>query len=246
MPETTLEERLDAVERALTGERSVPDSDEPGTIRDDPGRSSDEFERLEARVEAVEDAVDELQAALQAVRGYVGSVKHVNDEVADRADVALAKAEAVERTLETKITATQEDAGPTLRDRHPRQPETDTPPQQESGFASGHETGPSSEHEPSHSDDEPPDQVNDPNRNEDRSVGHRPVEDSWLTEAQSATNSPVTGDSSIVDCDGESGLEGESGHSPDDGSGPGHNGSPDDSSEPAEARSLLDRLRRGL
>lgn len=85
MPEDPLEERLAAVERA------VDDGDTAATAAAD---------RLRDRVAAVEDDVAELEAAVQAVRGYVGGVRHVNDEVEQRADAALAKAEAVERTLE--------------------------------------------------------------------------------------------------------------------------------------------------
>ena len=221
MPETTLEERLDAVERALTGETASLDRDGPATDHDESGHGSDDFERLEARVEAVEDAVDELQAALQAVRGYVGSIKHVNDEVADRADVALAKAEAVERILETKPDGAHE---------------------------TKFEPGVSTEQRPGVPDDETPDQVNDSNRHEDRStghqpaeeavghqpaegaVGHQPAEDSWLTGAQSATSDPETGDRAVGG-DDEAGSE-------------GRNDRTDDGPDPAG--SLLDRLRRGL
>lgn len=86
MQDATLEERLDAVERALTDDASA-------SIR------TDAHEDLERRVAALEADLAELRAAVQAVRGYVGDVKHVNDEVEQRADAALAKAEAVERAL---------------------------------------------------------------------------------------------------------------------------------------------------
>lgn len=100
MSDASLEERLAAVERALTeGDGSAPDLSAPD--RD-----------VVERVETLEEDVAELEAAVQAVRGYVGSVKHVNDEVEQRADAAMAKAEAVERAL-----ADGEDAAGVASDR---------------------------------------------------------------------------------------------------------------------------------
>lgn len=90
MPDEALEERLAAVERALTEEDGgTPDL----TVPD---------QELTDRVETLEEDVVELEAAVEAVRGYVGSVKHVNDDVEKRADAAMAKAEAIEQTLEDK------------------------------------------------------------------------------------------------------------------------------------------------
>jgi hypothetical protein len=86
MPEDPLEQRVAAVERAL-GE--TPTTQAP-TDHDD----------LRKRLADVEDDVAELEAAVQAVRGYVGGVKHVNDDVEQRADAALAKAEALEHAFE--------------------------------------------------------------------------------------------------------------------------------------------------
>ena len=72
----SVERRLDAVERALTDERSV--------------ERVDELDEIETRVA-------ELEAAVQALRGYVGSVRAVNEDVERRADRALRRAEALER-----------------------------------------------------------------------------------------------------------------------------------------------------
>jgi len=88
MPEDPLEQRVAAVERALA------DGEAPARA------ASTDRDDAEDRLAALEEDVAELEAAVQAVRGYVGGVKHVNDEVEQRADAALAKAEAVERTLE--------------------------------------------------------------------------------------------------------------------------------------------------
>jgi uncharacterized coiled-coil protein SlyX len=73
-----LERRLDAVERALA-------EDEP-------------IDRIE-RIDELETRVAELEAAVQALRGYVGSVRAVNEEIEHRADRALRTAEAVERSV---------------------------------------------------------------------------------------------------------------------------------------------------
>lgn len=72
----SLERRVDAVERALT--------------EGEPIDRSNRVDELEARLV-------ELEAAVQALRGYVGSVRAVNEEIERRADHALRKAEAVER-----------------------------------------------------------------------------------------------------------------------------------------------------
>jgi hypothetical protein len=85
MPDTPLEERLAAVERALS------DADPEATPPDVDG--------LPARVAAIEEDVAELEAAVQAVRGYVGGVRAVNEDVEQRADAAMATAQAVERAL---------------------------------------------------------------------------------------------------------------------------------------------------
>lgn len=102
MPDETLERRLAAVERAVSDTDGAGDPDTDRT-------------ELADRLEALEADVAELEAAVQAVRGYVGSVKHVNDEVEQRADAAMAKAQAVERTLE----ADRRDGATSDRDEHP-------------------------------------------------------------------------------------------------------------------------------
>jgi chromosome segregation ATPase len=90
----TLDERLRAVERALTGD----DSDL--TDLRDAAELTRDIERLAARLDDAEECLDELDAATQALRGYVGNVRAVNESVERRADAALAKAESVEAELE--------------------------------------------------------------------------------------------------------------------------------------------------
>lgn len=86
------DERLRAVERALTG------TDQSLDRLSDAAAVADDVADLEERIAALEDRVDELDAALQAVRGYVGNVRHVNREIERTAEAALAEARASERT----------------------------------------------------------------------------------------------------------------------------------------------------
>mgnify|MGYP006290293553 FL=1 len=90
MPDNdALDERLRAVERALADAEELPELDAQAEL-------AATTEDLSARLDALESRVDDLDAAVQAVRGYVGTIRAVNDDVERRADAALAKAEAVE------------------------------------------------------------------------------------------------------------------------------------------------------
>lgn len=114
----TLAARLDAVERALTGEtRTAPRPPaEPGPAptapestasstssdlsdaSDVPGAASRRSDGRPADADAVrrlERRVEELTAELDAVRGLLGGVEAVNESVERRADLALAAVEAV-------------------------------------------------------------------------------------------------------------------------------------------------------
>lgn len=71
----SVERRLAAVERALA-------TDEPLEYAD--------------RLDDLEGSVAELEAAVQALRGYVGSVRAVNEDIEQRADLALRKVTALE------------------------------------------------------------------------------------------------------------------------------------------------------
>jgi len=82
-----LARRLAAVERALTG---VSDPDEIA-------RDGARIEEMESRLADLDDRVAELEATARALRGYVGNVSAVNEDVRRRADVALSKAEAAEK-----------------------------------------------------------------------------------------------------------------------------------------------------
>lgn len=72
----SVERRLDAVERALAE-----------------GEPIDRIDRLDE----LETRLVELEAAVQALRGYVGSVRAVNEDVERRADHAIRKVDAIER-----------------------------------------------------------------------------------------------------------------------------------------------------
>ncbi|QKG92357.1 hypothetical protein HPS36_05675 [Halorubrum salinarum] len=85
-PNDRIESRLRAVERAVTGGDARP------ADAATEARATAERERLESRLDDVEERVAELEAATQAIRGYAGAVRAVNDEVERRADLALARA----------------------------------------------------------------------------------------------------------------------------------------------------------
>ncbi|MFB6142076.1 MAG: hypothetical protein ABEJ30_01890 [Halorientalis sp.] len=92
----TLSERLRAVERALSAEE--------GELTDlaDATAQVERLEETEERVADLADRVAELEASVQAIRGYVGNVRAVEGEVEQRADAALATAEAVEQRLDER------------------------------------------------------------------------------------------------------------------------------------------------
>lgn len=87
----TLERRLAAVERAVDG----VENDAPRAASPPPDRES-----LEERLTTLEARVDELDAAVQSVRGFLGGVDAVNEEVESRADAAIAAVERLERRLD--------------------------------------------------------------------------------------------------------------------------------------------------
>ncbi|NEU57549.1 hypothetical protein [Halorussus sp. MSC15.2] len=102
-----LDERLRAVERTLT------DDDCDLTDLRSAAELTGSVETLAERLDDAEDRLDELDAATQALRGYVGNVRAVNDSVERRADAALAKAE----TLESELTDARSDSDTNLRRR---------------------------------------------------------------------------------------------------------------------------------
>ncbi|SDX98559.1 DUF7310 family coiled-coil domain-containing protein [Halopenitus persicus] len=87
--EDDLAERVDAIERAITGDAAATDLSDRAAMD---ARITD----LEAAIETMDRRIEDLDAATQAVRGYVGGVRAVNREVERRADLALAKASRLE------------------------------------------------------------------------------------------------------------------------------------------------------
>lgn len=83
----TLEQRLAAVERALT------DGNHDLSALATSGDIAHRLDEVESDLDTLADRVAELEAATQALRGYVGNVRAVNREVERRADAALAAVE---------------------------------------------------------------------------------------------------------------------------------------------------------
>lgn len=88
--EDGLTERVEALERAVTG------GDHDLSALADDADALDSLARLDEQVDDLETRTAELEAATQALRGYVGNVRAVNEEVETRAETALAKVEALE------------------------------------------------------------------------------------------------------------------------------------------------------
>jgi len=104
--EGTLEERLAAVERAVT------DGEHDCSALAEGAAAADRVADLETELAELTDRVAELEAATQALRGYVGNVRSVNSEVEQRADLALSKAEAARRAVDrTGSPAAETDTG---------------------------------------------------------------------------------------------------------------------------------------
>lgn len=86
-----LTERVEALERAVT------DGEHDLSALTTEADALERLDRLEDRYDGLDERTAELEAATQALRGYVGNLRAVNEEVQNRADVALAKATALER-----------------------------------------------------------------------------------------------------------------------------------------------------
>jgi hypothetical protein len=88
-----LTRRLEAVERAVTGGHT----DLAGVAAD--ADVAARLDTIERRLDETDARLDELDATTQALRGYLGGVDGVAEDVERRADLALAKAEAVEAAV---------------------------------------------------------------------------------------------------------------------------------------------------
>jgi chromosome segregation ATPase len=101
--EQTVERRLAAVERAVDlGSQSESDH----LTKTDASQES-----LKEQVTELERRVEELEAAVQAVRGFLGGIDAVNEEVESRANTAVATVERLERRLDREAAEGEHDAG---------------------------------------------------------------------------------------------------------------------------------------
>lgn len=96
-----LRDRVAALERALS------DGEGDLTALAEGAATAERVTDLETEIETLREEVDELAAATQALRGYVGNVRSVNESVEERADAAAAAVE----SLESRV-ASLESAGP--------------------------------------------------------------------------------------------------------------------------------------
>jgi len=97
MVEDTLADRVAALERAVTdghADDGLPDA----------ARTSARLDEVEERASALDDRVSELEATVQALRGFAGGVRAVDEAVERRANDAVARAE----RLETELRAVEE------------------------------------------------------------------------------------------------------------------------------------------
>lgn len=89
-----LEERLSAVERAvLDGDHRLGDLSEVATL-------AEEIDGLASRLDEIERRIAELEGETEALRGYVGNVQSVNEDVERRASSAFATVDRIEERVE--------------------------------------------------------------------------------------------------------------------------------------------------
>lgn len=96
----TVSERLRTVERAVTDETTeFPKVTELAALED-------RVDAVEQRVDDIDERTAELEAATQALRGYVGNIRAVNDDVEQRANAALAATDQLEARLDEELSST--------------------------------------------------------------------------------------------------------------------------------------------
>jgi len=93
----TLAERLRTVERAVTdGTTEFPEVTELAELEN-------RMDTVEGRLADIDERTAELEAATQALRGYVGNIRSVNEDVEQRADAALAATDRLEVRLDEEL-----------------------------------------------------------------------------------------------------------------------------------------------
>lgn len=90
------DELLDRVE---TLERAVTDGDHDFSGLTDDTAALERLESLEDHLEEIDEEITELKAATQALRGYVGNIRAVNEDVENTAEKALSKVERLEQEV---------------------------------------------------------------------------------------------------------------------------------------------------
>ena len=108
-------------ERVRTVERAVTDGDQTFPAVDDIAELTERIDALERELEELDERTADLEGATQALRGYVGNVRSVNERVEQRADTALAATERLERRLDDA----EETAGPGPDDSGRRRADTE-------------------------------------------------------------------------------------------------------------------------
>jgi hypothetical protein len=96
-----LRERVDALERAVTdghADDGLPEA----------ARLSARVDDVEATVEELDDRLAELEAAVQALRGFAGGVRAIDDAVERRANAAIARVDRLEAELARADAADEE------------------------------------------------------------------------------------------------------------------------------------------
>lgn len=132
-----LRERVEALERAVT------DGEHDLSAVADEAAALDRLETLESDVADLADRIEELEAATQALRGYVGNVRSVNTDVEQRADAALAKAEALDDRLSGTVTTGSAPEPPSTPEAATAddEPDDDDPADEWEWGTSGHTDG---------------------------------------------------------------------------------------------------------
>lgn len=123
----TLAERLRTVERAVTdGTTEFPAVTELAEVEQ-------RLETVEQRVDDIDEQMAELDAATQALRGYVGNIRSVNEDIEHRANAALAATDRLEARLNAEVATGRESNRGEQPPRQQQAGSTGTPGSAESG-----------------------------------------------------------------------------------------------------------------
>jgi hypothetical protein len=100
-----LNDRVDAVERAITDGHAADGLPETA-------RMERRLDDLEATVEDIDDRLADVEAAVQALRGFAGGIRAVDEEVERRANAAVAQVERLETEMRDRAEMDGTGAGP--------------------------------------------------------------------------------------------------------------------------------------